>query len=113
MEMHVHHRAHPAPDPMGLALRDDPTRLELTGHVQPTSATLDLGERVLELLRHRPASRTRLRAMLRVRNERPGAVLDRLELAHRIVRTEGMCSVVPVPALRDQRERNDRTATDP
>ena len=70
---------------------------------------------MVELLRERPLSRTRLRAMLRVRNERLGAVLDRLQHAERIVRADGLCSVVPVPVptLRDQRERNDLPRANP
>lgn len=96
--LHAEHRAHPAPDPMAICLRSDPAHLEITEAVEASPATLELEQRVVEVLMKRPVTRSRLRAMLRVRNERLGAALERLEAAGRIHRVDGAWSV-PVPAL--------------
>lgn len=104
--LHAEHRAHRAPEPMGIRLCTEPVHLQITDldADQPTSATHELEERVMDILRNQPLPRTRLRAMLRVRNERLGAVLDRLEQAGRVRRANNLCTVVP-PST-DQRERN-------
>jgi len=96
--LHAEHRAHPAPDPMAIALRSDPTHLEITDVAEVSPATLALQDRVVDVLMKRPVSRSRLRAMLRVRNERLGAALERLEQAGRIQRADGVWSV-PIPTL--------------
>jgi RecA-family ATPase len=106
--LHAEHRSNPMPAPFAIELGGDPARLTAT----PTEASAPdraLVDRVLQALARQPLTRTELRDQLRVRNETLGAVLDELESAGRVLRADGRLAV-PVPTLRDQRERNDPTA---
>lgn len=109
--LHAEHRAHPAPEPVPICLRADPAHLELTEEPGPSSHDTELEERVLELVQTRPVSRSRLRAMLKIRNERLGVVVQRLLAGGRLVRRDGLLGL-PVPTHRDQPERNGEAAAD-
>jgi len=106
--LHAEHRSCPAPPPAVLALTGEPPRLTVDGSAT-SSADDGLDKRILALLAAEPMTRTQLRDRLQVRNETLGEVLGRLEADRRLVRVDGRLTV-PVPHLRDQRERNDRTA---
>lgn len=86
LELHAEHRSHPAPEPLSIELMSDPTRLELRD-AEPDPSPLD--EAVLAALGPDTLSRTALRATVKVRNERLGDALARLERAGRVLRTEG------------------------
>lgn len=104
--LHAEHRSNPVPPPFAIELGGDPPRLVVT----PTDTGAPdraLAERVLQALTRQPLTRTELRERLHVRNETLGAVLDHLEAEGQILRVDGRLAV---PALRDQRERNDPTA---
>jgi len=85
LELHVEHRSHPSPEPYGIELVSGPTRLELT---ERSAETPDLEQAVLDALSDGPLPRGQLRDRVRVRNERLGAALQRLEEAGRVCRTE-------------------------
>lgn len=88
LELHVEHRSHPSPPALGIRLETDPPRLEL-GEPVVQARLDDLDQAVLDtLVEASPISRTALRDRLRVRNERLGAALARLETAGRAHRTE-------------------------
>ncbi len=100
--LHAEHRSHPSPEPFGIALVSNPTRLEVReAEVVPD----ELETAVMAALSEGAHSRTRLRERVRVRNERLGQVLCRLEAAGRICRTDAGWAV-PRSAHRDRRERN-------
>lgn len=101
--LHAEHRSNPSPPPFGIELAGDPPRLVLQGPVEVDRG--DLAERVLAALAAQPLTRTELRDRLQIRNETLGTVLTQLEADHRVLRVDGRLAV-PVPALRDQRERN-------
>jgi len=102
----IEHRAAAAPDPIRLQLVDADAGLHLAildDAVEITRQTdddaSDLDRRLLDRLARAsaPLSRTRLRAELRVRNERLGDALARLTAAGAVVRA-GDRWTVPVPA---------------
>lgn len=101
--MHAEHRSHPAPPPFDVALTGDPPRVVVQGVVDPEQG--ELPERILTALAKEPLTRTQLRDRLAIRNETLGAALTSLEADGRLLRVDGRFAV-PVPALRDQRERN-------
>jgi len=99
----VEHRSAPTPDPLRLALAGDDARgdvhLEVLGDDGPDDATdRDLHRDVLDALARAPRTRTDLRAQLRIRNERLGAVLADLRDREQIRRLRGLWHIVPVPA---------------
>ena len=81
----MEHRSHPSTGPFGIELVSDPTRLEIRERAEPVD---DLTQAVLKALAAGPVSRTRLREVVRVRNERLGQVLRDLEDAGRVLRTD-------------------------
>lgn len=85
LELHVEHRSHPAPEPVAIELASRPTRLEVRATAPPLD---DLEQAVLELLAQGPLSRTVLRDRLRVRNERLGEVLKRLQAVGAVVHAD-------------------------
>jgi hypothetical protein len=105
--LHAEHRSHPAPPPFTVELTGDPPRVVVQGVVETDRG--DLADRILATLAKEPLSRSQLRERLGVRNETLGAELTRLEAAGQVIRVEGRLAV-PVPSLRDRRERNDPTA---
>jgi hypothetical protein len=107
--LHAEHRSNPVPPPFAIELSGDPPHLTATPIATSGPEVGDLAERILAALHRQPLTRSELRDQLRVRNETLGAVLDRLVSDGRVLRAGGRLAV-PVPALRDQRERNDPTA---
>lgn len=88
LQLHVEHRSHPAPRPMAISLAQDPPHLDLGAAVEPDELS-DLDQAVLKALGDQaPTTRSALRDRLRVRNERLGEVLERLEAAGRVRRTD-------------------------
>jgi hypothetical protein len=83
----VEHRAARAPDPITLALTDEPVHLKVTA-APPRTQDTDLNQQVLHLLRQRPAPMTQvqLRASLQVRNQSLTTALRDLEANHQISR---------------------------
>lgn len=86
----VEHRASAAPDPFGLTLvpdSHDGAHLEIAASEgESQSASQGLGEAVVATLEKAPLSRTRLRYVLQVRNERLGQVLTQLLATGQIIR---------------------------
>jgi hypothetical protein len=80
--LHAEHRSHPAPEPVAVELVTQPTRLEVRTQAQPVD---DLERAVVGALESGPLSRTALRERLRVRNERLGHALQRLQAAGAVV----------------------------
>ena len=113
----IEHRAAPSPPPVQLQLADgDNPHLEIVHSETETSG--DLCKDILMLLENSesPVTRTDMRQQLKTRNERLGKALAQLEQQRLVERTpagwclpEGQNSrpIVPVPSIRDQRERND------
>lgn len=83
LELHAEHRSHPSPEPVGIELAMAPTRLELRAR---TEVTTDLEQAVLKALSGGALPRRQLRQRLRVRNERLGEALQRLEAAGQVYR---------------------------
>lgn len=102
--LHAEHRSNPSPPPFNVELAGEPPRLVVHGAVEIDRS--DLADRILAALARQPMTRTELRDRLQVRNETLGAALAQLEAARRVIRVDGRLAV-PVPTLRDQRERND------
>jgi hypothetical protein len=94
----VEHRAAPAIDAVALHLvGDDETgnlHLEIIASEEDHGGS-DLTDAVLHALRERRRTRTELRALLRVRNERLGLVLEQLREGGQIERREGLWTTVP------------------
>ena len=111
------HRAAPSPPPVQLQLADgDNPHLEIV-HSE-TEPSGDLRKDILMLLENseNPVTRTDMRKQLKTRNERLGKALAQLQQQSLAERTPtGWClpegrnsrPIVPVPSIRDQRERND------
>lgn len=98
LSLSVEHRAAPALDAMALHLVGDDDDGDLHLELIETTgddAHSDLNAAVLEVLAERPLTRTDLRARLRVRNQRLGLVLDKLQSDGHIRRHKGLWSVVP------------------
>jgi hypothetical protein len=99
--MHVEHRANAAPSPIAVRLASPPVHIEVVRDLsEPGDAPVPQGnqiidQRVLQVLDREPATRTRIRESLRIRNETLGAALDRLEDDGRIVRANGAWARVP------------------
>jgi hypothetical protein len=94
LELRAEHRSHPAPDPFVVELRPEPSM-----HLALLDDSVDetpeaLANRVLDSLRCGPMTRGALRDELRVRNERLGDVLTKLEADGRVERRNGR--LVPV-----------------
>ncbi len=85
LQLHAEHRSHPSPEPLGIELLSSPARLEIQ---ELPEVTDDLEQAVVAVLSEGPLSRTRLRQRVRVRNERLGEALVRLEGAGRVCRTD-------------------------
>lgn len=85
LQLHAEHRSHPSPEPLGVELMTNPARLEVSDLPEVVG---DLEQAVMAVLAEGPLSRTRLRERVRVRNERLGDVLVRLEGAGRVCRTD-------------------------
>jgi len=85
LELHAEHRSHPAPEPVAVELATSPTRLEVRAQEQPLD---DLEQAVVDVLGSGPLSRTALRERLRVRNERLGDALLRLQAAGTVIHAE-------------------------
>jgi hypothetical protein len=85
LQLHAEHRSHPSPEPLGIELLSSPARLEIQ---ELPEVTDDLEQAVVTVLSEGPLSRTRLRQRVRVRNERLGEALVRLEGAGRVCRTD-------------------------
>lgn len=94
----VEHRAAPAIDAVGLHLVGDDDRgdlhLELIEAGDNDSGN-DLADAVLRALREHPRTRTDLRALLHVRNERLGLALEQLQEHGRVERRDGLWQAVP------------------
>jgi RecA-family ATPase len=90
LQLHAEHRSHPSPEPMGVELVSDPTRLEVC---EQAAVVDDLEQAVITALSDGTMSRTRLRERVRVRNERLGEALTRLEAAGRVCRSDAGWSV--------------------
>lgn len=90
LELHAEHRSHPSPEPFGIELVSNPTRLAIRDRAEVTD---NLEQAVIAALSCGSLSRTRLREQVRVRNERLGEVLTRLEIAGRVCRTPAGWSV--------------------
>lgn len=92
------HRAAPAFDSVGLHLVGDDDagdlHLELI-EVDDDHGGSDLTAAVLRALGEHPRTRTDLRALLRVRNERLGLVLEQLREDGRLMRRDGSWALVP------------------
>ena len=90
LRLTVEHRAARAPDPITLALTDEPVHLKVTA-APPRTQDTDLNQQVLLLLRQRPAPMTQvqLRACLKVRNQSLTTALHHLEAHHKIRRLDG------------------------
>jgi hypothetical protein len=113
----IEHRAAPSPDPVQLRLAEgDNPHLEIVPAQRESAG--DLCEDILLLLEKsgKPVTRTYMREILKTRNERLGKALLRLEqqmLAERtsagwrLLERQQTQLTVPVPPIRDQRERND------
>ena len=101
--MHIEHRANATPSPFVIRLAPPPVHVEIARDLSdPTPAPVAQGsqaidERVLDLLGREPATRTRIREALRIRNETLGASLSRLEDDGHIVRANGAWARVPAP----------------
>jgi len=98
LSLAVEHRAAAAIEPVALHLvgDDDPGDLHLQAiDAKPQSPQPDLAADVCSALAHGPRSRSDLRAQLAVRNQRLGHALTHLERNHRIVRRDGLWSLVP------------------
>jgi len=116
----IEHRAAPAPDPLRLALRDDPVPhlAVLDSHHTPDhSSGTALADRVLDLIRASsvPLTRDAIRAHLEVRNASLGDALATLHARRQILRrsdgfrlADPAAKTVPVPTPTQPRERNDR-----
>jgi len=85
LQLHAEHRSHPSPEPLGIELMTNPARLEVA-ELPEVTGTLE--QAVIAALAEGPLSRTRLRERVRVRNERLGEALVRLEGAGRVCRTD-------------------------
>jgi hypothetical protein len=102
----VEHRAAPSPEPFSLVLRtreDDrgPHLDLLDGDPESTdmpAAAGDIDAAIFGALGAGPQSRPALRATIRVRNERLGAALARLEASGRLYRDGDLWTLVP-PAV--------------
>jgi hypothetical protein len=120
LSLSIEHRAAPAPDPLRLALRDNPVpHLAVVDSDQTPDDPSDvaLADRVLDLIGRSPVPLTRdaIRAQLKVRNASLGEVLATLHARRQILRRpDGFQlaatppNTVPVPAPTQSRERNDR-----
>jgi len=100
----IEHRSAPSPDPLHLALVGDDATGDVHLDICDDDATdaapdRDLATDVLGALVDRPRTRTDLRALLRVRNQRLGNVLEQLREAGRVRRDAGVWLSVPVPKL--------------
>jgi hypothetical protein len=112
----VEHRAAPSPSPVQLCLAGgDNPHLEIVNF--ETESSGDLCNDILLLLQKsgNPVTRTGMRQQLKTRNERLGKALAQLEQQHLAERTpdgwrlldkQESKLIVPVPPIRDQRERN-------
>jgi hypothetical protein len=104
MVLQAEHRSQPSPDAVGVELSTNPVRLTVTGD---GPALGDLEQAVVDALQNGPVARSALRSQLRVRNERLGDALQRLQAAGRVICHESGWAV-PVPVSKDQPERNER-----
>ncbi len=103
LTLSIEHRSAPAPDPLNLTLAGGDVTGDMHLEISDVGASdaapdRDLAADVLGALVDRPRTRTDLRAQLRVRNERLGAVLEQLRQAGRLQRDAGVWTTVPVPA---------------
>ncbi len=96
----VEHRAAPAIDPVAIHLAGDDDHGDL--HVELLESDDERAERDLDdddeavrALAEQPRTRTDLRALLRVRNERLGLLLAQLRDDGRIERRDGLWRIVP------------------
>lgn len=100
VELHAEHRSHPSPRPVEVELKNTPaTHLSLVGdlpsaHDEPDES---MPSRILAALAEQPMTRTTLRQVLGVRNERLGQALADLEARSKIRRCEGLLVPVPTP----------------
>ncbi len=99
--LQAEHRSHASPEPSGIFLVS--TRRG-SRSVTPTWSSMS-SRPVVSVLSEGTLSRSRLRERVRVRNERLGEVLRRLEVAGRVHRTDAGWAV-PRSVARDRRERN-------
>ena len=112
----IEHRAAPAPDPLRLALRDDPVphlAVVDSDHMPDQSNAAALADRILDLIGQStvPLTRDAIRAQLKVRNASLGEILATLLNRELILRCPDgfqLANPVPVPAPTQPRERNDR-----
>jgi len=93
LQLHVEHRNHPAPEPMGVELRTDPAHLAVTTLSAEPDAANGLRQRVLWALTAESSTRSALRQRLRVRNETLGRVLTELLTEGRVRRVDGRLTV--------------------
>lgn len=120
LSLSIEHRAAPAPDPLRLALRDDPAPHLVVVDPDQTPdhpSHVDLADRVLDLIRKNPVPLTRdaIRTQLKVRNASLGQALATLHDRKLILRRPDgfrpaghLTNSVPVPVPTQSRERNDR-----
>jgi hypothetical protein len=110
LRLTVEHRAAPSIDPLELRLASAPdgsgTHLEVVGPASPQSVSVctadvdpgapSLADRVMTVLRRAsaPMSRSQLRAILRINNNRLGDVLAELQRSGRILRGDDGLSVL-------------------
>ena len=93
LELRAEHRSHPSPSPFIVELCDDPAmHLALVNTADEDQNAL--ADRVVTALRQQPMTRTDLRDHLRVRNERLGETLAKLETNGQIERRNGR--IVPI-----------------
>lgn len=102
LHLAAQHRSAPAPEPMTVALvsGNRPPHLQVvTGAPSPEPAH-EIDDTVLDALRSadRPLPREKLRAALRMRNERLGAALSRLQQRGDVQRINDCWTSIPVPA---------------
>lgn len=94
----VEHRAAAAIDPIAIQLAGDDNagnvHLEIAD-ADESSSDGELSAPILAALAQRPRTRTDLRALLRVRNERLGPALHQLIAANKILRQGGLWQLVP------------------
>ncbi len=99
----IEHRAAPAPDTLSVTLSGDDAVGDV--HLQLADAgalaaddARDLAAEVLAALEQHPRTRTDLRALVRVRSERLGSVLQQLAAEGKIHRHAGVWTTVPESA---------------
>lgn len=96
LELHTEHRSHPNTSPLLVELHpSDPLHLRCLGDADSAQQDTDnqLGYRILEALAGKSMTRTSLRQLLSVRNERLGHALAVLEAQGKVHKSDGLLAV--------------------